>query len=94
MTTQTLRVLSALLSKPNASGAEIARETKLATGTLYPILLRLERAGWVSSRWEEGDPKVLGRPRRRFYTVTGEGAQAQRAAASELQTAIGGLAWA
>ena len=41
----------------------------------YPILFRLERAGWLESRWEDGDPKALGRPRRRLYQVTALGAR-------------------
>ena len=57
------------------SGAEIGRFAKLASGTLYPILLRLEEAGWLASRWEVEDPRELRRPRRRFYRVTGVGAR-------------------
>ena len=50
-----LKVLGALLSSPRfeLSGADVGRATKLASGTLYPILLRLEGAGWLESRWEE-----------------------------------------
>jgi PadR family transcriptional regulator PadR len=48
-----------------------------AYGTLYKALDRLERAGYLESRWE--NPQVAaddGRPRRRFYrlTLAGEGA--------------------
>jgi DNA-binding PadR family transcriptional regulator len=42
-----------------------------AFGTLYKALDRLERGGFLASRWE--DPLVAaaeGRPRRRFYRVT------------------------
>jgi len=51
-----------------------------AYGTLYKALERLERAGYLESRWE--DPLIAaheGRPRRRFYQVTlaGEGALEQ-----------------
>jgi PadR family transcriptional regulator, regulatory protein PadR len=95
LTTQTLRVLGALMSRPEAelSGAEIGRTTKLPTGTLYPILLRLDEAGWVKSRWEDGDPHILGRPRRRFYRVTALGERNATAAVREVQTAFGTLAW-
>ena len=55
------------------SGAEIAKHAKLASGTLYPILMRLEEAGWLKSRWEAGDPTLLGRPRRRLYRITAKG---------------------
>ncbi|MGH8217115.1 MAG: helix-turn-helix transcriptional regulator, partial [Steroidobacteraceae bacterium] len=42
-------------------------------GTLYPILLRLESAGWFASRWENIDPARAGRPRRRLYRFTSTG---------------------
>jgi PadR family transcriptional regulator len=34
---------------------------------VHPILARLERAGWLSSRWEAVNPHREGRPRRRYY---------------------------
>ena len=96
ITGPTLKVLGALLSsgRVELSGADISRATKLASGTLYPILFRLERAGWLESRWEEDDPKTLGRPRRRFYQVTALGARNARAAVKDLEPAFGRLAWA
>ena len=95
LTAPTLKVLGILMSCPRGevSGAEIARNTKLASGTLYPILMRLEQAGWVESRWETEDPHQLGRPRRRFYQLTGSGAKKTRLAFREISTAIGGPAW-
>jgi DNA-binding PadR family transcriptional regulator len=74
------------------SGADIAAASKLKSGTLYPILARLEEAGWLSSRWEAGDPVTLGRPRRRYYRVTAEGAKNVRAVARDFAP-IGRLAW-
>lgn len=55
-----------------------------AYGTLYKALSRLEREGFLASRWE--DPLVAaadGRPRRRFYRLTleGEGALSEARAA-------------
>ena len=75
LSAQTIKVLSALMASPAAdlSGAEIAKQAKLASGTLYPILFRLENVGWLKSRWEAGDPTRLGRPRRRFYRITAKG---------------------
>jgi PadR family transcriptional regulator PadR len=70
--------------QPGISGADIARATRLASGTLYPILFRLEQAGWVESRWETEEPRNLGRPRRRFYQITGVGASRARAAFQEV----------
>ena len=49
-----------------------------AHGTLYKALGRLEAAGLLTSSWEEPAPE--GRPRRRLYTVTGDGAAALLAA--------------
>jgi PadR family transcriptional regulator, regulatory protein PadR len=96
ITGPTLKVLGALLSsgRVELSGAEISRATKLPSGTLYPILFRLERAGWLESRWEVDDPKALGRPRRRFYQVTFLGAKSARAAVKDLAPAFGKLSWA
>lgn len=93
MTRETLLVLDALSSAERLSGAQIAKTAKLASGTLYPILSRLERAGWLSSEWELLPPEDLGRPRRRYYRLTGVGAARARAAARELHAPIGRLAW-
>lgn len=75
MSLQTLRVLGAFLDNPtdSLSGADVHRRSGLATGTLYPILLRLESAGWFVSRWENVDPTAVGRPRKRFYRLTPAG---------------------
>ena len=48
-------------------------------GTLYKALGRLEEFGLLSSRWEEG-AATEGRPRRRLYELTGEGARVAEAA--------------
>lgn len=93
-TQQTLKVLDAIFSHPNTSGAEIGKRTKLASGTLYPILLRLEEAGLLSSEWEVEDPQTLGRPRRRFYRVTGEGVRYAKVATAEQTASLGRLSWA
>jgi PadR family transcriptional regulator, regulatory protein PadR len=75
MSLQTLRVLEAFLESPTdpLSGADVAKRGHLASGTLYPILLRLESAGWLTSRWEQVDPSSVGRPRRRLYRLTSSG---------------------
>ena len=87
LTPQTARVLDCLIAEAALSGVEIARRTKLMSGTLYPLLIRLEDAGWISSVWEQADPSELGRPRRRFYSMTNLGlAQVRTAAADQLAT--------
>ncbi|HEY0636869.1 MAG TPA: helix-turn-helix transcriptional regulator [Pseudonocardiaceae bacterium] len=77
MTLPTRVVLQALVEDPAAPryGLELSEATGLPTGTIYPILARLERARWLTSSWE--DPSVheaAGRPRRRFYRLTEDGA--------------------
>ncbi|HEV2269469.1 MAG TPA: helix-turn-helix transcriptional regulator [Steroidobacteraceae bacterium] len=75
MSLQTLRVLEAFLEHPTRelSGADVHKRSHLASGTLYPILLRLESAGWFVSRWEAISPAAAGRPRRRLYRLTPTG---------------------
>ena len=38
---------------------------------LYPILMRLDKRGWLETRWENSVPQ--GRPRRHLYRLTGAG---------------------
>jgi DNA-binding PadR family transcriptional regulator len=75
MSLQTLKVLEAFLENPatELSGADVHQGCGIASGTLYPILLRLEAAGWFTSRWESIDPSSAGRPRRRLYRLTSTG---------------------
>src|SRR5215472_12079260 len=75
MSFQTLKVLEAFLDNPTdeLSGADVQKRSSIASGTLYPILLRLESAGWFVSRWEAVDPSSVGRPRRRLYRLTPSG---------------------
>ena len=64
-----------LLAKWVQDRAQARRLT--AYGTLYKALERLERVGYLESRWE--DPQIAAdesRPRRRFYRVTAVGEQA------------------
>ena len=58
-------------------------------GTLYKALGRLEEFGLLSSRWEDAAASE-GRPRRRLYELTGQGAQvAERALADNAEPAGG-----
>jgi DNA-binding PadR family transcriptional regulator len=72
LTLASLKVLRVFLENPNRhlAGADIQKLGGVATGTLYPILLRFEAAGWLKSEWEDIDPREAGRPRRRFYRLT------------------------
>jgi PadR family transcriptional regulator, regulatory protein PadR len=91
-----LKVLGTLTSSGGAelSGADIARVTKIASGTLYPILFRLERAGWLESRWESVDSRAVARPRRRLYRTSALGERSLRATVEDLQQTFGRVAWA
>jgi DNA-binding PadR family transcriptional regulator len=95
LTQPTLKVLRFLLEKPREgrSGAEMSKATTVGSGTLYPMLARLEGAGWLTSEWEVIDPSEAGRPRRRFYKLTAVGQNNARAALADLQMAAGELAW-
>jgi DNA-binding PadR family transcriptional regulator len=75
MTLQTLAVLQAFLdANRELYGLEISQSSGLAAGTIYPILQRLDVAGWVRSRWEnDGDAHAERRPPRRYYQLSPEG---------------------
>ena len=75
MTIPTQLVLRLLLEDPTRElyGVEIGDGTGLPSGTVHPILARLEGRGWLDSRWEEIDPTVEGRPARRYYWLTADG---------------------
>ncbi len=44
----------------------------ISEGTIYPLLSRLRRQGWVTTRWVESEAG----PPRRYYGLTGDGRQA------------------
>lgn len=85
MTVALLSILSAMLQEPTAEiyGLRLCEITGLKSGTIYPALARLEQAGWLASRWEDASPSDQGRPRRRFYRLTGPGEPAARKAIDE-----------
>jgi DNA-binding PadR family transcriptional regulator len=72
-----------MLEDPTAwhYGLGLSDAAGIASGTIYPMLARLEKAGWLDSTWEKQGPKDEGRPRRRLYKLTGHG---ERAAMAEL----------
>ena len=83
MTPQTQLVLRTLLEDPDRQryGLQLCELAELPSGTVYPLLARMEQAGWVDSAWE--DPAVheeAGRPHRRVYRITRDGAEQARAA--------------
>jgi DNA-binding PadR family transcriptional regulator len=64
-------VLDALLTSPGQwhHGYSLSQRTSISSGTLYPILMRLEKLRWLETRWEES--RVSGRPPRHLYRLSG-----------------------
>ncbi|MGE0863649.1 MAG: PadR family transcriptional regulator [Vicinamibacterales bacterium] len=82
LTYPTALVLQALLDGRH-HGFDIMDATGLPSGTVYPILRRLDAEGYVRSKWE---PQVVARkeqrPARRYYELTaGGGTMAREAVA-------------
>src|SRR4051812_37992350 len=71
LTQAAIAVLRVFAQEPTKElyGLEICDATGLPSGTVHPILARLEVAGILESQWEEIDPAVEGRPRRRYYSL-------------------------
>ncbi|HEX6631912.1 MAG TPA: PadR family transcriptional regulator [Gemmatimonadaceae bacterium] len=62
-------------------GFDVIDATGLGSGTVYPILRRLQRAGLLRATRERArDAYAAGRPPRRYYELTGAGAGALREA--------------
>jgi PadR family transcriptional regulator, regulatory protein PadR len=91
MTTAVAKVAAALLADPTVDryGLELIRATALPSGTIYPVLERLQRAGWVEAHWEQLDPVAAGRPARRYYRLTAEGVAAARSELAALHQQLG-----
>jgi len=77
-----ISVLEVFLQDPQMVryGLELGAATGLASGTIPPVLARLEGVAWLESRWEDVEPSSVGRPRRRFCRLTAVGVGQARAA--------------
>lgn len=78
ITSQLESVLRVFLEDVSARqyGYELMQAAGLASGTLYPLLARLEREKLVTSEWEAPSADVP-RPRR-YYVLTGDGVRIAR----------------
>ena len=75
LTLPTTLVLAAL-ARGLRHGFDIIDATDLPSGTVYPILHRLEHAGLVRAEWESVHrAREEQRPPRRYYELSGAGAQ-------------------
>ena len=92
VTANVAKVLHVLLDDPNGQhyGYTLMHASALPSGNLYPILSRLEAAGWIEGHGEDIDASTAGRRPRRYYRLTGEGAERARIAMAQLRAAIGG----
>lgn len=86
VTVPVARVLRVFLEDPVVPryGFDLMERTGLPSGSLYPILARLERAEWILGAKENIDPHAEGRPPRRYFTLTGLGEKVAQRRLAEL----------
>lgn len=87
----TLQILAAIRDG-DSYGLDIVARTGLPSGTVYPALGRLKASGLARARWE--DQRVAdraGRPRRRYYELTSEGARALADGVARMAATAAGL---
>ncbi|MFI6900317.1 PadR family transcriptional regulator [Nonomuraea sp. NPDC050394] len=72
VTPKVAQILKQFLEDPSQAryGYDLMQATGQPSGTLYPILAQLKRAGWIEGHQEDIDPSQAGRPRRRGYLLT------------------------
>ncbi|KQQ89723.1 PadR family transcriptional regulator [Arthrobacter sp. Leaf137] len=70
VTPATTLVLEALLSAESVWGLQIVKDVGKKPGTVYPILDKLEAAGWVRGEWDASEERKG--PRRRYYRLLAE----------------------
>jgi DNA-binding MarR family transcriptional regulator len=68
-----LIVLSVFKENEKIYGQQIISRTNIKSGTLYPLLISLEEAGWLKRENEQGDERKLGRPLRVYHHLTSDG---------------------
>src|SRR6266487_1485625 len=88
LTPKTAAIVKVFLEDPSQPryGFELMRRTGQPSGTTYPLLAKLEHAGWLVGGKEDIDPHAAKRPARRVYRITGAAvvaARTQLAALSE-----------
>lgn len=90
MSKQTQRVLSALLQSPQdwRYGYDLAKETGLKSGTLYPLLIRLHDQSLLEAQWHPASQP--GRPARHAYRLTRAGIAFASQIGAEKQSAASG----
>jgi PadR family transcriptional regulator PadR len=86
-----VKVLRVFLEQPSTEqyGFGLMRATGVKSGSLYPILEGLERAGWIEGHEEDIDPVGAGRPRRHMYRLTEDGHHQAPKAVAEFYKEVG-----
>lgn len=90
-----LLILALLEARPR-HGYEISRQIEVRSqgalrfhvASLYPLLYRLERRGWIAGRWVE----KAGQRRRRYYRLTREGRKVLAAQRSTWESFVAAIA--
>ena len=87
MTPQVQTVLKAFLEDPDTEhfGLDLIAATGMLSGTVYPILARLEDAGWLHSHLVDVHYEDIGRRARRLFGLTPEGHEKARSALEAAQ---------
>ena len=86
-------LLAALLDARDrwSHGYELASRTGIKSGTLYPLLIRLEAQGYLEAEWQQ--PLASGRPPRHAYQLTAAGRRLARAEGGALDHAVPVAGW-
>jgi PadR family transcriptional regulator, regulatory protein PadR len=86
-----VKVLTEFLADPlrKQYGYGLMKTTKLKSGTLYPLLSRMQEDGWIEGQDECIDEHEEGRPKRRLYRLTSLGQTAGKAAIAAFYRDLG-----
>lgn len=86
-------LLAALLAARDrwSHGYELTSSTGIKSGTLYPLLIRLEAQGYLTAEWQQ--PAASGRPPRHAYRLTAKGQRLARTEAAALDQAASIEGW-
>jgi PadR family transcriptional regulator, regulatory protein PadR len=78
LSSQAKRILAILLSAGRewSHGYELSKLADVKSGTLYPLLIRLEAQGYLEAEWQQ--PLEGGRPPRHAYRLTASGVRFAR----------------
>jgi PadR family transcriptional regulator, regulatory protein PadR len=81
------RSLLAVLAQADqqwSHGYDLCQLTGIKSGTLYPLLIRWEKQGYLVAEWQA--PAASGRPPRHAYRLTADGHRFAREISSARQT--------